>query len=79
MKCNKDKNIINKYLEMCTKYLHTYNMGFNFKKSVATGNCKGKGISIMWNENSNKLEEMMWCNSHESFKYLGVDINLELN
>lgn len=75
----KNKNIMNKYLEMCTNYLHTYNMSFNFKQSIATSNCKNKGIPILWNDESNKLEKMIWYNEYESFKYLGVDINLELN
>jgi aryl-phospho-beta-D-glucosidase BglC (GH1 family) len=40
---------------------------------------KGKKVPKLWNNKLNKIKEMIWLYNNKSFKYLRVDVCLNLN
>lgn len=76
---NSNKEIMNKYIHKCVEYLECYSMNFNYDKSIATGNKGNKGKPVMRDTTTKQLKEMKWLTSSESFKYLGLDVNLDLD
>jgi len=74
-----DKNtVLNKYIEAINKYLSTYSMKLNFNKSVATSTVQDKERPKMYDDTTKSVKDMIWLKKDESFKYLEIDINLNL-
>jgi len=70
--------VLNKCIETINEYLATYSMKLNFNKSVATSTVQNKKHPKMYDDTTKSVKDMIWLKKEESFKYLGIDVNLDL-